>query len=239
MKTKQKFAAFDIDGTLFRSGLYREVVFEMMRRNLLPDKIVKAVSPKISAWKERLHNDAFENFEHTLIEMLSDEIPRIKIADFEAAAQTVLERKGGNVYRYTRELLTRLKADGYFLIAISGSQAELVGPFAEKYGFDTWVGQQWGRDEEYFSGQVTLTHTGKNIILQQLIDQHSLDTKGSYAIGDTNGDVGMFELVENPIAFNPTQELHDKAIRNGWTIVIERKNVIYRLESRGDEYLLA
>jgi hydroxymethylpyrimidine pyrophosphatase-like HAD family hydrolase len=41
MAAKQKVAAFDIDGTLFRSGLYREVAYELMKMGALPEKILQ------------------------------------------------------------------------------------------------------------------------------------------------------------------------------------------------------
>src|SRR5690606_29099878 len=126
------------------------------------------------------------------------------------------------VYVYTRNLIRQLKDNGYFLIAISGSQIELVEPFAAKYGFDTWVGQEWERGEEFFTGNIIKTHTGKDKIIRRLIKENNLTLEDSYAVGDSNGDVGMLELVDNPIAINPTLELYEKAINNGWTIVIER-----------------
>lgn len=61
----------------------------------------------------------------------------------------MLSKKAENVYVYTRDLIRKLKDEGYFLIAISGSQIELVEPFAIKYGFDAWVGQQWERGDEF------------------------------------------------------------------------------------------
>ena len=36
----RKFAVFDIDGTLFRSGLYREVAYEMMKMGILPQEML-------------------------------------------------------------------------------------------------------------------------------------------------------------------------------------------------------
>ena len=235
----RKFAAFDIDGTLFRSGLYREVTFELMRRGLIPKKIVKAVTPKMEAWQKRLHDDAFESFEETLTSMLDEEVPRLKISDFEDAAKTVLDNMSDNVYVYTRDLIKKLKSEGYYLIAISGSQEELVEPFAKKYGFDYWVGQKWTRSGEYFSGEIVKTHSGKDLILQKIIDEQNLTFEDSYAVGDSNGDTGMFRLAQHVIAFNPTKELYEKARTNGWKIVVERKSVIYELEPHGGSHLLA
>lgn len=117
----------------------------------------------------------------------------------------------------------------FFTVAISGSQQELVEPFAKRYGFDMWVGQQWERDGEFFTGSMKKTHTGKDKILKRIVEEHNLTMKDSYAVGDSNGDSGMLSIVDNAVAFNPTYELYEKAVAHGWKIVIERKNISYEL----------
>ena len=231
---KQKFAAFDIDGTLFRSGLYREVAYELMRMGVLPPDVLEETTAKNREWRHRTHGNAFEEFEMLLINRIDNFLPQLRIEDYEEAAQMVLAKRADNVYVYTRDLIHSLKAQGYFLIAISGSQIELVEPFAAKYGFDAWVGQQWERGDEYFTGNIIKTHTSKDVILKDLAKRHNLTFKDSYAIGDSNGDVGMLSIVDNPIAFNPTFELYEKAIENGWPMTIERKNVIYTMSAQPD-----
>lgn len=232
--TKQKFAAFDIDGTLFRSGLYREVSYELARMGKIPKDVAEVLTSKHREWRRRLHGNAFEEFERTMVAALDELSTKIRIKDYDTAVAHVLEKKAENVYVYTRDLLRDLKDKGYFLVAISGSQIELVEPFAKKYGFDAWVGQHWERGDEFFTGNITKSHTGKDLILRNLMEEHNLTLKGSYAVGDSNGDVGMLGLVEHPVAFNPTAELYDKATQKGWPIVLERKNMIYELQSDGD-----
>lgn len=238
--TKQKFAAFDIDGTLFRSGLYREVFYELYKMRALPANLGEETTLKHREWRHRVHGNAFEEFEEIMIGGLSDYLPKLRINDYDKAARLVLEKKAENVYVYTRNLLRRLQSEGYMTIAISGSQQELVEPFAKRYGFDAWVGQQWERGDEYFTGNVIKTHTDKDMILETLIKEHKLTLEGSYAVGDSNGDVGMLRLVQNPIAFNPTFELLEKALEHGWKIVIERKNASYELtkETSLGQYIL-
>ena len=160
-------------------------------------------------------------------------LPQLRIEDYDRAVQIVLDKKAENVYVYTRELLRRVQSEGYMTIAISGSQEELVKPFAERYGFDAWVGQRWERGTEFFTGKVIKTHTGKDKIITELISKYNLTLDGSYGVGDSNGDSGMLGLVDNPIAFNPTHELFEKAVASGWKIVIERKNVSYELTEGG------
>lgn len=235
----QKFAAFDIDGTLFRSGLYREVSYELMKMGALPDDILEETTAKNREWRHRTHGNAFEEFDMLLVDRVDHALPQLRIDDYEEAAQIVLEKKADNVYVYTRELIAQLKREGYFLIAISGSQAELVGPFAAKYGFDTWIGQEWERGDEFFTGKTVKTHTHKDIIIHDLMERYNLTLDGSYAVGDSYGDVGMLSIVDHPIAFNPTHELYDEALAHGWTIAIERKNMMYTLEIKDGVYQLA
>lgn len=239
MAAKQKVAAFDIDGTLFRSGLYREVAYELMKMGALPEKILQETTVKNREWRHRTHGNAFEEFDMLVVDRIDHALPQLRIDDYEEAAQIVLEKRAENVYVYTRDLIKKLKSQGYFLVAISGSQLELVEPFATKYGFDARVGQQWERGDEFFTGNITKTHTGKDIILKDIVKRHNLTLKDSVAVGDSNGDVGMLQTVEHPIAFNPTAELYEKAVAAGWTIAIERKNMMYTLEMKQGSYRLS
>lgn len=241
---QQKFAAFDIDGTLFRSGLYREVSYELMKMGALPADILEETTAKNREWRHRTHGNAFEEFDMLVVNRVDHSLPQLRIDDYEEAAQIVIAKRADNVYVYTRDLLKKLKTDGYFLIAISGSQTEIVEKFAPYHGFDAWTGQVYERDGERFTGAVTKTHTGKAALLAELAElaaKHHLTYDDSYAIGDSNGDMGLLESVTHPIAFNPTLELRDKAMARHWPIVVERKSLAYTLKwsDAHESYLLA
>ena len=235
-----KFAVFDIDGTIFRSGLYREVVYELISANQAPDDLLKAFSQLEIDWKTRRRSDSFKIYELAMANTFDSVLPRIKCNDFDEAALAVFDRISDYVYIYTRNLVQELKQQGYYLIAISGSQEELVRPFANKYGFDTWVGQHYERgDNGYFTGKAIKTHDGKDIILRRIVEEQELSFEGSIAVGDSGGDIGMLSIVEQPIAFNPERELFDAAKKNNWKVVVERKNMIYELEPNGHTFVLA
>jgi len=233
------FAVFDIDGTIFRSGLYREVIYELLIANKLPAGIAEKFEPLEISWKARQSDTAFRDYSKAMTRAVDNILPQIRITDFESASARVFERLSDHVYVYTRGLVEDLKQKGYILIAISGSQEELVKPFAEKYGFDIWIGQHYERGDEFYTGKIVKTHEGKDVILKQIMAEHNLNFVDSIAVGDTGGDIGMLSLVDNPIAFNPDKELFKTSRDNGWKIVVERKNVIYELDSNGQSYILA
>lgn len=236
----KKFAAFDIDGTIFRSGLAREVVYELIATDKAPKGLADAFMHHESAWKTRRASEAFHVYDRAMADAFNDMVTQIKCDDFDQAAKIVFERVSDYVYTYTRDLLRRLKKQGYTLIAISGSHEELVQPFAEKYGFDIWVAQKCHRGEDgYFTGEIILTHEGKDKYIRELVEKHGLDFRGSIAVGDTRGDISMLSIVDHPIAFNPERQLFDKAKQEGWQIVVERKNMTYELKPDGTAFVLA
>ncbi|MEK7518545.1 MAG: HAD-IB family hydrolase, partial [Patescibacteria group bacterium] len=66
-------------------------------------------------------------------------------------------------------------------------------------------------------------------ILKLAAAHHSLSLKGSIGLGDSEGDIPMLKLVDRPICFNPNSILYRHAKRQGWEIIVERKDVVYKL----------
>ena len=237
---KRKFAVFDIDGTLIRGGLYRSLVLGLVEKGAVAEPHAAEIRQKLALWKRRETAQAYDDYELSLVKAIDHSLTNISPKLFDAVAQEIIDQEIDHVYTYTRRQLRLLKQRGYFLAAISGSQQELVEPFAKKYGFDDWVAQRYLRDGDSFTGEIIRTYTGKDKILQRIIDQHNLTLTGSYAFGDSQGDRHMLDMVEHPVAFNPTEELLQLAMERGWPVVVERKSVVFELEKGEDDgYLLA
>lgn len=48
-------------------------------------------------------------------------------------------------------------------------------------------------------------------------------------MGDSEGDISFLKMVERPICFNPNRKLYEYAKKRGWEVIVERKDVIYKL----------
>ena len=228
----RKFAVFDIDGTLYRWQLFHSLVQE-----LTDLRVIQGGGMLNDAWHEWRGNRAsFEKYEATMMnDVLFKSLPGMKTDIFEAACVAVVESTGHKVHRYTLKLLNDLKDQDYTIIAISGSQQELIGRFCAKYGFDIAIGAIYERDGDVFTGKISRpTYGHKAEILKNLVNEHDLTWQDSLAIGDTKSDIDILELVEQPIAFNPTIELLEVAKEKAWPIVIERKNLAYHLKAEPD-----
>jgi len=238
----KRFAVFDIDGTIFRWQLFSEVVFELIATGHIPKQAKKDIEAKLNEWRSRQHAHSFRDYELAIVEGFLPYVKNMPVAAIEAAAETIIARSGMHVYMYTRDLAKKLKEEGYTLIAISGSQNEIVQKFAQLWQFDVAIGQVHDVENDVYTGTIpgnTLLIAQKGEILKNIVKEHGLSWKGSFAVGDSKSDIAMLELVENPIAFNPNDDLFKSAETNGWKIVVERKNMIYELEPRNGTYLLA
>ncbi|MDO8591434.1 MAG: HAD family phosphatase [bacterium] len=235
----KRFAVFDIDGTLIRWQLYHAIADELAKNGHIDAQTHQKIKDARMVWKKRTHEEAFGTYQTELVIAYEKLLLDLSVKSFNEAVQAVFDEYKDQVYVYTRELIKKLKKDGYLLFAISGSQMEIVSKIAKYYGFDDWVGTVYAHEKDKFTGAVTIHLGGKHLILQELIEKHSASSKGSIAVGDGASDISMLEMVEKPIAFNPEKKLFDYAKNKGWKIVVERKNMVYELKKKDGKYLLA
>lgn len=237
--TQRPFAVFDIDGTLIRWQLYHAIADALAKKGHVDPKTHQKIKDARMVWKKRAHGEAFATYQTELVEAYEKLLLELSYKDFIQAVNTVFEQYKDQVYIYTRELIKNLKTKNYLLFAISGSQIEIVGKIAKYYGFDDFVGTIYAHEKDRFTGAITIHLGGKHLVLEELMAKHSARLDGSLALGDGASDISMLEMVATPIAFNPEKKLFDHARSKGWKIVIERKNMVYELESSNGRYLLA
>lgn len=234
----KKFAVFDIDGTFYRWQLYHELVLTLATAEYFPKKDAIELDQRWNAW--RGGDLQYREYEKFVVETMVKNLPFIPMTAYLAACDKVVEQSAHKTHFYPRALLKQLKSRGYTIIAITGTQQELIERFGEKYDFDIVVGAQYEIANNHFTGKTSLlTVDKKPQILKELVEEHDLTWQDSLAIGDTRGDANLLEIVEQPIAFNPDPELFERAKLEGWKIVLERKNMAYQLEKRGDALVLA
>lgn len=234
----QKFAVFDIDGTLIRWQLYHAVVDRLAKNNLLGSNAHNRLHNARMIWKRRENVDAFLSYEKEVIAVYEEALGDLDVKVFDKIVKEIVSEYKSQTYIYTRNLAKKLKAKDYVLLAISGSHQELVKHIAKNYYFDDWVGTEYIREGNRFSGVKKVPSLDKKSVLKKLIKKHNLSTKNSYAIGDSKSDAMILEMVENPIAFNPDRKLLAIAKKHRWPIIIERKNVIYKLKAGDNGYVL-
>ena len=227
---KQSVAVFDIDGTVFRSSLFVELVEALIDEKLFPESARTEYSDEYLLWIER--KGSYDAYLNTMIATFLRYIKGVHYADFARVSDRVIEYYQYRLYTYTRDLIHDLKQQGYFLLAISQSPKTVLDGFCKTLGFNKVYGRIYPiGPENRFTGEVADLHliANKANIVKRAIEKENLTLVGSIGVGDTDADISFLELVETPICFNPNMSLYRHAHREGWKIVVERKDVVYYL----------
>ena len=234
----QRFAVFDIDGTVVRTGLFFSIIHEMIARSMISKSDQLKLERAQKDWQHRKTTFSFDTYTETAIEIFLKDLANLKVSAYNSIIRTVVDRSVHQTYTYPIKLIKQLKGRGYMILAISGSEKSAVARFCKKHGFDDWIGMNYHSDGTYFTGITTDVVNQKEVHLKSLIEKHNLSLKGSVAVGDTGSDINMLKMVERPICFNPNKQLKEHAQRVAWSIVVERKNVIYELQPQGKSFSL-
>ncbi len=227
---KRKVAIFDIDGTLFRSSLTIELVELLIARGLFPGDAWKKYERERTQWLKR--QGSYDSYIEAVVKVFRDHLKGVSYADFAATAEEVIAENKFRLYRYTRDLLKELKVKRYYLLAISHSPKTVVEPFCKPLGFDKTYGTVFEiGPTDKFTGVLLDEHLifNKGAILKRTVEKEKLTLTESYGVGYTESDISMLEMVEHPLAFNPNKKLYTYAKRMDWPVVVERKDVIYKL----------
>lgn len=224
-------AFFDIDGTVFRSSLLIELTEQLIRKGIFPESATQEFQVEYELWRSR--EDTYEKYIYAVVDAFMRHIKGVHYGELADIGREVVEEHSRHVYRYTRDLIPKLKSEGYYVVAISQSPKTILDEFCQQYGFDKVYGRIYEiGPQDRFTGQVVDEHLIRNkaSIVNRVFDRNDeLKREGSIAVGDTDGDIPLLESVTNPICFNPNQALYSYAKRMGWEVVVERKDVIYHL----------
>ncbi len=228
----RKVAIFDIDGTIFRSSLLIELVEVLIEEGIFPVLVRADYEREKEHWLNRKGD--YESYIMAVVGVFTAQIKGVHHNDFNRSARIVVDRYRHRTYVFTRELIRTLKDDGYYILAISHSPKGILDLFCAELGFDKVYGRIYELGAtDCFTGSVVDEHVivNKASVLRRAIEKENLTLDGSVGVGDTESDIKFLELVERPMCFNPNMKLYKHANTHGWEVVVERKDVVYKINS--------
>lgn len=232
-------AFFDIDGTLYREGMITEIFKKFIKSEIIEtDRWYNEVRDYYLKWDKRIGN--YDDYLMKMADIYIEAVKGLHKTQVEFIAQNVIKQKGDRVYTYTRDMIAWHKKQGHKVITISGSPVELVKEMAIKHGFDDYRGTIYLMDSNHhYTGELVpmWDRDNKQLAIDYFVEKYNIDLSQSYAYGDTAGDFTMLKTVGNPRAINPTRELinlliSDSATKDKAKIIVERKDMVYKLDAK-------
>jgi HAD superfamily hydrolase (TIGR01490 family) len=226
---KTKLAVFDIDGTIFRKNLAFELIDELAWMKIFKKDVRNELVKMYTNWLD--HKGVYEDYRKALVHLYSQNLIGCRREDILKASQIVVPFYKDRTYVFTSGLIKKLKEENYAIIAISGSPSEIVEEYNKYMQFDAVFGSVYELDANgIYTGKAVFEPTiNKGQVVRQYLAENNLTLEGSYGVGDTESDASFLEIVENPIAFNPNENLKKIAEEKKWRIVVEKKDVIYNI----------
>ncbi len=234
-----RFAAFDIDQTMYRWSLFLDQIDMMIEMKLMDPSIREDAQEARRRWEDREGTyDAY--VEAQVLRFRQWGMAGVSVEDLVRVSRKLLQRKNGRQYIFTRELLKTLRVLNYKTAAISGSTVQVVKIFAEHWGFDRWIGTEFeiGTDGRFTGDDAkTVRHyLVKNVLFENLRRELCCSENDSIAVGDALSDLPMLVAAQYPIAFNPDAPLEEMARKQRIPVVKERKSVITILRASGPNH---
>lgn len=234
-------AFFDIDGTIFRNSLMIEHFKKLIKYEVINPAIwYSEVKDVYKEWYARFGD--YEEYLELLAQVYVDELKGINKTYIDFISNQVINVEGDMVYKYSRDRILWHREMGHKVFFISGSPEFLVEKMAEKYKATDFRGTTYlVNDNNEFTGELIRMWDSKSkqVALDELIKNYDVDLDKSYAYGDTTGDYSMLKMVGNPVAINPNKPFlmeikKDDYLSKKASIIVERKDVIYKLDSSVD-----
>ena len=220
-----KVALFDFDGTL-----YPHETFETLRAHLKDHPkfkktykhFVRHFAPTYFGYKMKLVPKI--KMQHRALESYVLSFKGYSKKDIDGFFADVAKSMSTELRTTLLEKIKELKDENYYVVLISGAFIPLLESLFKGVGFDYIVGSKIhykGETLDYKSRFERVFADRKIDIIKEHFKNKEVDWKNSQAYSDSITDIKMLELVGQPVAVTPDNDLLSVAQDKNWKILTD------------------
>jgi len=143
------------------------------------------------------------------------------VAAVAAAAESAADELVDKVLPFAKLLIEEHREAGRPLVVATTTPSCLVGPLADRLGFDHVVATRWAVEDDKFTGALDgpfVWGREKLASVKRHADEVGISVAKSYAYSDSVYDVPLLRSSGHPVAVNPDPQLAVVAALNKWPI---------------------
>jgi len=223
MIEQKKLAVLDFDGTLSNGYISMEFLDYLYAKEIYPSELY---DQQMEIFEQVKSGDlSYDDWCEQWARLWALGLKGQKVKDITRKAKYFFRSFKKNIYPASYKLIQYLKELDYYVVCLSAGEHELIELATSELGMhDFWAScLSFDQGTMEYNGR-DLVHlyrpdAKKRILRSVIFSDEGLTRKGSIGMGDSLSDADFMELLENPIATNPTNGLADHAKANNWPIL--------------------
>ena len=120
------------------------------------------------------------------------------------------------------ELVESHRQQGHTLLIITATNRFVTEPIANLFNIHNLLATEPEMNSHGYTGQVAgipCFQDGKVTRLQQWLASSGEELGGACFYSDSHNDIPLLNMIDNPVAVDPDEQLQDYAIDNGWPVM--------------------
>jgi len=220
MAARNRFAFYDLDGTLVSSNVVTQYAWYVRRlpsrsrsRAKLARLLVRA--PMLGALDLFSRTRFNEVFYHEYRGLERAWLERLATGLFDEVFRPAL-------FPDARQLVARDRDAGFQTVLVTGSLDFALGPLVRFFGFDHVIANRLVFDDGVATGELQrplIAEAEKVAAIEVLAREYNVGTAQAKAYSDSMSDLPMLEAVGLPTVVNPGRRLRRIAERKGWPVL--------------------
>lgn len=216
-------AIFDFDGTLYEKETFNSLMQHLKEHPDYQDeykKFYKEILPPFIAHKLKIYPT--HRMRANSMQLYMGALDRLYINELASFFGELAQQMRADFNPLIIERFKKHHKDKIHTMLVSGAYTHLLTHFREEFPFDTII----GTEIPILNGEVNKTEQlehiqgiKKNEKINELLKNKRIDWKNSFAYADSYSDLSVLELVGNPVAVDPDDELREIALKRGWEII--------------------
>lgn len=215
----KKLAVCDFDGTLSKEYISMQFLDYLYEKKIYPAEFYNKQIELLNQHKKSIlsYDDWCENWGEVWVCGLKGQ--SIDVVARHAADFFQVFKK--NIYPVSYRLINYLKEKNYHVICLSVGASEVINLAGKELGMNKVYSTQLAFENRKYTGKlITNLHKprGKEELLKLLIEKDDFAREDSLGLGDSDSDVEFMNMVEIPVAVNPSEKLFRYAKEKGWPV---------------------
>lgn len=210
----KKLALFDIDGVIYKGHSIFDLIQDQEKMGFIQKGLWDIILGLIGRYKSRELN--YKEAADQMLLNYSKRLEGKKYNDILNYSFDFIERNKNKIFPYFTNLVSRLQIthDLYFITTNFDFMAEA---FTKTFGLNGFLSSKIKKENDVIKEGVELSLGGNKGIVINLINKYG--DGGSIAVGDSENDSDMLDLVKFPIVMEPDERLVKIAKNKNWQVV--------------------